>query len=105
MTSPISSTSSPASTAPGVDRAAAAPAPSREGAPRGALKVDTVEVSHRAVAAQAMMNGANKAAANEASAEINAIAQDVADGRYRPPADAVAKALVRFERQVRKRTP
>ena len=61
-------------------------------------KVDTVELSDRALAAQAMMQGANNAAAGQGSPEVDRLAQQVASGSYLPPSHDVAAALMAFER-------
>jgi len=65
-------------------------------------KVDTVELSDRALAAQAMMLGANKAAASESSPELDQLTQQIASGYYHPDSQSVATALVNYERGVNK---
>jgi hypothetical protein len=67
-------------------------------------KVDTVELSDRALAAQAMMVGANKAAAGETSSELDQLTQQVASSDYHPDTQGVAAALVNFERGANKGT-
>jgi hypothetical protein len=67
-------------------------------------KVDTVELSDRALAAQAMLLGANKAAAGETSSELDQLTQQVASGDYHPDSQGVAAALVNFERGANKGT-
>lgn len=67
-------------------------------------KVDTVQLSDRALAAQAMMRGANKAAADEPSAELDQLTQQVTGGNYHPAPQDVAATLVNFEREASKGT-
>lgn|SRR5579859_2392152 len=69
-----------------------------------AAKVDTVELSDRALAAQAMMQGASKAAAGEPTSELDQLTQQVASGDYQPNSQEVAAALMNFERGANKGT-
>ena len=92
-----------ASAAAGPSPAAAHAVPqatSQSGTPPQAnavAKVDTVELSDRAVAAQAMLAGANKASAGPGP-ELDQLAQQVANGTYLPASHEVAAAFVQFER-------
>jgi anti-sigma28 factor (negative regulator of flagellin synthesis) len=70
----------------------------------GVAKVDTVELSDRALAAQAMMQGASKSAAGDTSPELDQLTQQVASGDYHPDSQGVAAALVNFERGANKGT-
>ena len=98
MTSPVSSSSSLA--APAASETAVPQPPGRQAAPaqtEPAAKVDTVEISDRAAAAQVMLSGVLKAAGGASNPALAQLAQDVTSGHYHPPAEAVARSLVRYE--------
>jgi anti-sigma28 factor (negative regulator of flagellin synthesis) len=106
MTAPIPPSTSPATNtdavaAPIMPRAVNQSATSEVSA---AAKVDTVQLSDRALAAQAMMRGANKAAAGESSPDVDQLTQQVAGGDYHPDPQGVAAAVVNFEREANKGT-
>lgn len=103
MTSPVSSSTSHTSPAT-VETTVPQPAGRQGASPQteAAAKVDTVEISARAAAAQVMLSGARKAAGSASSPALDQLAQDIASGKYRPPAEAVARSLVRYEGQVAK---
>lgn len=103
MTSSVSSSTSHTTPA-AVETTVAQPNGRQGAAPQteAAAKVDTVEISNRAAAAQIMLSGALKAAGSASSPALDQLAQDVASGKYRPPAEAVARSLVRYEGQVAK---
>ena len=107
MTASIPPSASPASNA-GAVSAPVVPRPVSQSAtppqPDAVTKVDTVELSDHAVAAQVMMLGASKAAAGQDGAELDRLTQQVASGDYSPPAHEVAAALVEFERGAGKDT-
>lgn len=104
MTSPVSSSL----VSPTASAAADATAPQphdKQAAPtqtEAAAKVDTVAISDRAAAAQVMLSGALMASAGGFNPALAQLAQDVAGGNYRPPAEVVARSLVRYEGQVAK---
>lgn len=101
MTSPVSSSASLAAAA--TTETAVPQPPGRQAVAsqaEAAAKVDTVELSARAVAAQALLSGALKAAGGASNPALAQLAQDVASGNYRPPAEAVARSLVRYEGQL-----
>jgi hypothetical protein len=93
----------PASPAVGPSAAAAHAVPqatSQSGMPPqtdAMAKVDTVELSSRAVAAQAMLAGAEKASSGQGP-ELDLLTQQVANGTYLPASHEVAAAFVQFER-------
>lgn len=98
--SALPATNTGAVTAPAVPRAVNQSATPSEA--NAAAKVDTVELSDRALAAQAMMLGASKAAGSEPSSELDQLTQQVASGDYHPDSQGVAAALVNFERGANK---
>lgn len=107
MTASIPPSASPASN-PGVVAAPVVPRAASQSATQpqadAVARVDTVELSDRAVAAQVMMLGANKAAAGQGVPELDRLTQQVASGDYRPLSQDVAAALVNFERGADKGT-
>ena len=60
-----------------------------------------VSVSERAAAGQLLAKGA-ASPLPEAEAAIQRVAQQIAAGIYKPPPEAVAKALVRYEARILK---
>ena len=107
MTASIPSSASPASNPSLVAAPVAARAVNQSATQPQAdavARVDTVELSDRAIAAQVMMQGANKAAAGQGGPELDQLTQQVASGVYLPPSQDVAAALVSFERGVDKGT-
>ena len=107
MTAPIPPSASPATntgavSAPVTPRAVSQAATTS--AANAVAKVDTVELSDRALTAQAMMLGASKAAAGEPTPELDQLTQQVASGDYHPDTQSVATALVNFERGANKGT-
>lgn len=104
MTNLVSSSTSLA-TSVAVETAAAQPSGRQAPSPQteAAAKVDTVEISARAAAAQVMLAGARKAAADAtANPALDQLTQDVVSGQYHPPAEAVARSLARYEGQLAK---
>jgi anti-sigma28 factor (negative regulator of flagellin synthesis) len=97
MTAPVSSALS--STV--ADRAAApaaAGSAAADPAPAGASEgSDSVELSDQADAAGTMLSAAQETGSDAANPALARIAQDIADGIYRPPPAAIAEALVRYE--------
>jgi anti-sigma28 factor (negative regulator of flagellin synthesis) len=105
MTASISSSASPTSNPAGVTATVGSRAVSQSANPPQSdtvAKVDTVELSDRGLAAQAIMSGANKAAAGQNDPELDQLTQQVASGDYHPSTQDVAAALVNFERDANK---
>ncbi len=101
MTAPIPPSASPATNTGAVSAPLMPRAVNQAAIPSEAnavAKVDTVELSDRALTAQAMMLGASKAAAGETTPELDQLTQQVANGDYHPDSQGVAAALVNFER-------
>lgn len=103
MTNSVSSSTSLAASV-AMETAAAQPSGQQTPSPQtgAAAKVDTVEISDRAAAGQVMLSGALKAAGGGSSPALDQLTQDVASGKFRPPAEAVARSLVRYEGQLAK---
>jgi hypothetical protein len=107
MTASIPASASPTSNPAGVSAAIGPRTVSQSATPPQSdtvAKVDTVELSDRALAAQAMMSGANKAAAGVGDPELDWLTQQVASGDYLPAAQEVAAGMVQFERDANKGT-
>lgn len=98
MTGPVSSSLPPAvtgNTEPTSLAKTSGPQPATE-AP--AHTGDVAEISDNAKAATVMLAAAQEAKQNEASnPALEMFAQAIASGIYKPPPEAVAEALVRYE--------
>lgn len=68
----------------------------------GTQATPAVSVSKRATAGQAMAKGASTAYPGYSDATVQEVAQQIAAGIYKPPPEAVAKALVRYEARILK---
>jgi hypothetical protein len=105
MTVSISPPTSSAADLRSVPESTAPQVPSRADAveqPVALAKADTVELSDRALAAEAMMSGASKAATAQGRPELDQLAQQVASGTYLPEPREVAAALTQYERRAGK---
>jgi anti-sigma28 factor (negative regulator of flagellin synthesis) len=59
-----------------------------------------VELSDQAGAAKTMLAAAQQLASGETDPSLATIAQDIANGTYRPTSMAIAEALIRYERRL-----
>jgi anti-sigma28 factor (negative regulator of flagellin synthesis) len=98
MTNPVSSSLAANVTDRTTGPAAATGSAAADAAPAGAgAGDDSVELSDQAAAAAIMLSAAEDTGSSAADPALTRIAQDIADGIYKPPPAAIAEALVRYE--------
>jgi anti-sigma28 factor (negative regulator of flagellin synthesis) len=98
MTNPVSSSLPATVTDRAAGPAAAAGSAAADAAPAGTgAGGDSVELSDHAAAAATMLSAAEETGSGGTDPALARIAQDIADGIYKPPPAAIAEALVRYE--------